>query len=247
MSSIDVSPERTETAGRSGGSLGAILDSPAAAAAVAGGLAVVLYVIAFAITPTHAPNSGTAGIRIAHYIAVHRGTLLVSDLLLAAALAATVLFAACVYRLTRAAELRDGWLSLGGLASVAAGAGTFGVGIALFMTATYRPLTDPNVLRALWDGGWIAFNSVGFLFGAWIAIVAITTLRTGALPAWTAWVGLPIALLSLIGPFALKAGTGFFSPQGTLTIIVGVTFPIWLIAVSIGAWRVRREAPAVLK
>ena len=112
------------------------------------------------------------------------------------------------------------------------------------MAAAYRPLTDPNTLRALWDVGWIALNSSGFLFGTWIAIVALVTLRTGMLPAWTAWIGLPIALVNLIGPFALKAGTGFFSPQGTLTIIVGLTFPIWVTALSVAAWRARGTAPA---
>jgi len=246
MSSIEVAREETGSPPGAAGPARSLLDDAAAGAALLGALAVVLYVIGFALTPSHAPDSGTPGIRIAHYIAVHRGTLLVSDLLLAAALAATVLFAAAIYRLTRATEARQGWLSLGGLASFAAGAGTFGVGTALFMTATYRPLTDPNILRALWDAGWIAFNSTGFLFGAWIASVAIATLRTGVLPAWTGWVGLPIALLNLIGPFALKAGTGFFSPQGTLTVLVGITFPIWVIAVAVGAWRVRGAAPAVV-
>ena len=245
MSSIDVAREETAAGSPSAGPPDALLDSPASAVAIMGGLAVVLYVIAFGITPTHAPNSGTPAVNIVHYAAVHRGTLLVSELLLGAALAATVLFGAAIYRMMRRLEAPQGWLAVGGVVALAAGAGVFGAGIALLMTATYRP--DLNVIRALWDAGWIVLNSSGFLFGAWITIVALGTLRTGMLPAWTAWIGFPIGFINLIGPFALKAGTGFFSPQGTLTLLVGVTFPIWVIAVSVGAWRVRRAPVAAVR
>lgn len=210
---------------------------PGKPVAVLGGLAAVLFVVAFALTPTHAPNSGSTGAVIAHYATSNRGQLLAGLLLLALSLALTTVFAACLYRMIRRAEGKDGWLAVASLASILGGAGMFGGGIALLMTATFRPTADPAVLRALWDAGWIAFNLSGFAFGGWIAIVAAATLSTRVLPAWTAWIGIPIALINLIGPLAVKMGTGAFSPEGSFALIVGVTFPVWLLAISLGAWR----------
>ena len=100
--------------------------------------------------------------------------------------------------------------------------------------------TDPDVARAFWDGGWLAYNTAGFGFSAWIAIVAVATLRHRVLPFWTAWIGIPVALIGFVGPFAVKAGTGAFSPQGWFALVVGFTFGAWLLAVSIAAWRSTR-------
>ena len=47
---------------------------------------------------------------------------------------------------------------------------------------------------------------------------------TEMLPQWTAWIGVPVALISFVGPFAVKAGTGPFSPQGWFALVVGLTF-----------------------
>ena len=125
-----------------------------------------------------------------------------------------MVFAAGLYRIIRRAEGEDGWLAMASLASVVAGAGIFGAGTALFMVVAYRPATDPAVARAFWDAGWLAYNTAGFAFVAWIAIVAVATFRHRVLPRWTAWIGIPVALISLVGPFAVKAGTGRVLPAG---------------------------------
>ena len=151
-----------------------------------------------------------------------------------------MVFAAGLYRIIRRAEGEDGWLAIASLASVAAGAGIFGAGTALFMVVAYRPVTDPAVARAFWDAGWLAYNSAGFAFVAWIAIVVVAALRHRALPPWTAWIGVPVALINLAGPFAVSAGTGAFSPQGWFALVVGLTFAVWLLAISLAAWRTVR-------
>ena len=98
----------------------------------------------------------------------------------------------------------------------------------------------------LWRGrfgtpaGW-PYNTAGFGFSAWIAIVAVATLRHRVLPVWTAWIGVPVALIGFVGPFAVKAGTGPFSPQGWFALVVGLTFAAWLVAVSLATWRSTRE------
>ena len=102
-----------------------------------------------------------------------------------------MVFAAGLYRIIRRAEGRTDWLAMASLASVVAGAGIFGAGTALFMAVAYRPATDPAVARAFWDAGWLAYNTAGFGFSAWIAIVAVATFRHRMLPVWTAWIGVP--------------------------------------------------------
>ena len=148
-----------------------------------------------------------------------------------------MVFAAGLYRIVRRSEGEDGWLAMASVASVVGGAGIFGAGTALFMVVAYRPATDPAVARAFWDAGWLAYNTAGFGFSAWIAIVAIATLRHRMLPQWTAWIGVPVALIGFVGPFAVKAGTGPFSPQGWFALVVGLTFGAWLLAISVATWR----------
>ena len=154
-----------------------------------------------------------------------------------------MVFAAGLYRIIRRAEGKDDWLAMASLTSVVAGAGIFGAGTALFLAVAYRPATDPAVARALWDAGWLAYNSAGLGFSAWIAIIAVATLRRRALPIWTAWIGVPVALIGFVGPFAVKAGAGGFSPQGWFALVVALTFGAWLLAVSLATWLSTR-APA---
>jgi hypothetical protein len=211
--------------------------------AIVGLATVVVYLGAFGLTPPGSPNSASSGAQIVRYATAHRDQLLASYLLFAVGVPLLMIFAAGLYRLIRRGERATGWLAIASLATVIAGAGTFGAGTALFMTIAYRPATDPGVARALWDAGWLAYNSAGFAFGAWIAIVVAATFRHRVLPRWTAWVGVPIAVISLIGPLAVKAGTGPFSPQGWFAILVGLIFAVWLLALSLAAWRPTR-APA---
>ena len=207
------------------------------AVAAFGAVAVLLYVVAIALTPAQAPNSGSTGAEILRWAEDHRSQLLASYLLFATGLAVIMVFAAGLHRIIRSAENDDGWLATASLASAVAGAGIFGAGTALFMVVAYRPATDPDVARALWDAGWLAYNTAGFGFSAWIAITAVATLRHHALPVWTAWIGIPVALIGFVGPFAVKAGTGAFSPQGWFALVVGFTFAAWLISMSLAAWR----------
>ena len=158
------------------------------AVAVFGGISVALYLAAIGLTPGNEPDSGSSGVEIVQWAAAHRSRLLASYLLFAVGLAVLMVFVAGLHRIIRRAEPKDGWLAMASVASAVAGAGIFGAGIALFMVVAYRPATDPAVVRALWDAGWLAFNTAGFGFGAWIAIVAVATLRYRVLPVWTAWI-----------------------------------------------------------
>ena len=209
-----------------------------------GGISVAVYLVAIALAPALALDSGSPGVEIVHYATAHRSQLLVSDLLFALGLAPLMVFSAGLYRIISRAESGDGWLAMASLASVIVGAAVFGVGTALFMVVAYRPDTDPAVARALWDAGWMAYNSTGFAFGAWIAIVAAAAQVHRVLPPWTAWIGVPAALITVLGPLAVQTGTGPFSPQGWFALVVAFTFAVWVLAISLAAWRSTR-APAM--
>ena len=213
----------------------------AKAVAACGVISMVTYLVAFALISADPPDSASAGVQIASYASDHRSVLLAAYSLLALGLAVLVVFAAGVCRIITQGDCagEGDWLAMASLTSAVAAAGIFGAGTALFMAVAYRPSIDPAVARALWDAGWLAWNTAGFGFSAWIAIVAIATFRNRVLPVWTAWIGIPVALIGLAGPFAVKSGTGPFSPQGWFAIVVGLTFGVWVLAVSLAAWKVR--------
>ena len=154
-----------------------------------------------------------------------------------------VVFAAGLHRIIRRAEGKDGWLAMASVASAVGGAGIFGAGTALFMVVAYRPATDPAVARAFWDAGWLAYN---------IRRVRVRRLdrdrhrgrRSGTerCRRWTAWIGIPVGLINFVGPFAVKAGTGAVLAAGLVRHGRGLTFAVWLLAVSMAAWRSSRTA-----
>lgn len=93
------------------------------------------------------------------------------------------------------------------------------------MVVAYRPGHGSPLWRgAFWDVGWLADDIAGFAFVAWIAVVAVATLGHRALSRWMAWMGVPVALINLVGVFAVKARTGAPSPHGWFALVVGGSF-----------------------
>ena len=209
---------------------------------VFGLLTVAAYLTAIVLQPMGAPNSASRGREITAYASAHRSQLLASYLFFAVGLALVVVFAAGLYRMSGACEPEDGWLAMASVASAVGGVGIFGAGIALFMVVAYRPIADPAVVRAFWDAGWLAINTAGFAFVAWITIITVATLRHGALPDGQPGSPCPSAAINFVGPFALQAGNGPFSPQGWYAMVVGLTFAAWLLAVAVAAGRPTRIA-----
>ena len=74
------------------------------AVALFGGIAVVIYLVAIALTPAQAPDSGSPGRELVDWAAAHRDQLLASYLLFAVGLAVLIVFAAGLYRLIGRAE-----------------------------------------------------------------------------------------------------------------------------------------------
>ena len=77
---------------------------------------------------------------------------------------------------------------------------------------------DPDLARVLVNLGFVSLLVYGLMAAAAMVLAAsIAGLRTGMLPRWLAWAGLPVAVLLLLGPT--------YMPQ--------LLVPIWAVAVGI--------------
>jgi hypothetical protein len=86
---------------------------------------------------------------------------------------------------------------------------------------------DPTLARVLVNFGFVLLLVFGLAAAAAMVLVAsIAALRTGVLPRWLAWAGLPLAALLLLGPM--------YMPQ--------LLVPIW--AVTVGIVLARSPVPA---
>ena len=193
-------------------------------------LTVAMYLTAIALLPMHAPDSSATGAEVTVYAASHRSQLLASYLILALGLAVLLALrrrAASHHptRRTRGRLARDG---IGGER------GRRGRDLRRRYCVVHGRRLPAGRRSgsgsAFWDAGWLAYNIAGFGFVAWIAVITVATFRYGALPRWSAWIAIPIGVINFIGPFAVQAGAGAFSPQGWFAMVVALTFAVWLLA-----------------
>ena len=96
-------------------------------------------------------------------------------------------------------------------------------------------------MRALTDASWITTNLAGVSFAVFIGAISFAVLRTRVLPVWSGWIGVPVALVTLIGAPVLSAGNGAFSPQGSLDHIAGLVFAPWVLVICAAAIAVARS------
>ena len=180
-----------------------------------------------------APDSGSSGEEIVAYrVPTIAAGCWPAALVFALGLAVLMVFAAGLHRIIRRAETDDGWLAMGSATSASARPGSSEPGPRCSSSSRTGRIQIQRWSAGFWDAGWLAYNIAGFGFVAWMTIIIVATLRHDALPRWSAWVGIPVAAINLVGPFAVQAGTGAFSPQGWYALVVGLTFAVWLLVQS---------------
>jgi hypothetical protein len=204
------------------------------AAALGALLFVVLFVVGFAIQPTHAPDSNDSALKIATYVGNHRGVLLTGYFLFACAGMPFLLLLGALFRLIRTAEGPGGWLSVTALASGVLSGAVFTAATALLATLAYRPLQTGGVLRMLLDAAFIMLNIGGIAGGVFIAAVSASALLTPFVGSWVGWLGAPIAALQVVAGGALARGDGPFSPQGLIPLIAAIAFAAWMLLLALG-------------
>jgi hypothetical protein len=127
------------------------------------------------------------------------------------------------------------------------------VPIMYWMVAAFRPESDPSVLQALNDLGWLSFGGFAWVFVIQLVAICALAFRDGdgkVLPRWYAWicllqapVCLPFGLTPFFktGPFAWNGLIGMYIPITAVALWAMVTVVVLLRALSIE----RRELAAL--
>jgi hypothetical protein len=101
---------------------------------------------------------------------------------------------------------------------------------------------DPSAIRALTEGYTLMFGATGCVLIALIAGAGgYVTLLSGALPRWTGWVALAVALTSLLAVPTLFNGTSNSDPfsAGGTVVTAFATFPFFAWSVAVGIVTIR--------
>jgi len=136
------------------------------------------------------------------------------------------------------AALRSAEGGGGRVSAIAFGAG-FATGTLLllmhagsFLGALYHEQLSPAMARTLFLFGDLFLYPTAMAGALLLVAIAAVALRTRALPAWLAWLSLPVALWLLIPPFGSPAGTDWAPPAWSGLGALGV-IPLWTIATAI--------------
>lgn len=108
---------------------------------------------------------------------------------------------------------------------------------------------DPSAMRALTEGYTLLFGATGCVLIALIAAASgYSTLLSGALPPWTGWVAIVVAVLNVAAVPTMFGGTStsdFWSAGGTgVTLLATFPFFAWAVVVGIVTIRGIRAKPA---
>jgi hypothetical protein len=191
------------------------------------GILFVVLMLVGILTSHSSPNANASGQRVIAFYTAHRAGQETSDIVLAFALVAFLLFIACLWGFLRQAPSARtlSLLGFGGAVAFAVGFGLFG-GIDYSLAYASHSLT-PDAAKALnvLDNELFLPNSIGlfvFAIGTGLAIA-----RSGLLPAWLGW---------FVLVFGIATGTPAFFPG-----VIGVM--VWALIVSVLIYR-RNEQPA---
>ena len=114
---------------------------------------------------------------------------------------------------------------------------------------------DPIVVRALTEAA-LASQAFGFILMAlFLAAASYAILATRALPRWTGWLGVGIAVLNLAAVPTIFGGNDFMEAviagmttsagvYAYISVVQGVAYVGWLLSVGISMMRVKPEAMA---
>jgi hypothetical protein len=199
------------------------------------GIAAVIFWVAGVIVlqgPAGQPPSDASGERALRFFQVHTGTELLGTTVFALGSLFFLWFLGLIRAQLGPAEGGERRLS-----SIAYAAGIAMAISLLFVSAAYAAGAmnnvhlSPDAAQAyfgLREGFYYAAELTGAVF---LLATGLTSLGTGAFPAWLAWASIALAVWLLIVPIAW--------------IALVYIFPLWLIAVSVLLWR--RRSSAVLR
>jgi hypothetical protein len=169
------------------------------------------------------------------YFAAHRAGLLAQSLLFVLSAGANLWFLSSLRSLLLRAEGGTGRVS-----TVAFGAGIVGVGLSAAMQAPQVALAlasgeavDP-ALAGMFSALMYALSTIAFVPTAMLlAAVAAVSFRSGAFPAWLAWLSALGAVAHLVASLGLVAEGGPLTPGGWVTYVVYALLALWLLGTTV--------------
>jgi hypothetical protein len=213
--------------------------------AAASGVAFVVLTAATAAVAPPAPESDAAVGTIRDYLVGHAGGLAVSTALMGVATMAVVGFFAMVHgRLRRATGPHAESVATAFLiaATVTVAATLLGLVTQAALVHQIAPAADDSTLGAfyaLWDRVFHTFPATGM---ALALLVSATGLRTKALPGWVCVLALGTAALMLVDVVEDLSTTG--TNLGPLGLVAFGLANVWIVCVSVVAWRQRQPVDA---
>ena len=215
------------------------------ASAVSGVVFVVLIVLSFIFGPGDPPGFKDSTETIAAYVTDNRTEFQAAMAFTIAASPFLLLFVAGLVRTLRPSEERGPAM----LAAVAFAGGILivalaMVGLGLQWTAAHAAGLPPELVRALWEAGIIAFvTMLGVGFVALAGATAGVVHAGGGLPRWLGVASGAVAIYTFaVAIIASFTETGAFAAtDGALGEIAFTAFLVWVLLVSIVLYRGRDE------
>lgn len=202
----------------------------------------VLALFAYFLPGSNAPRIDDTPATIVTFFTDHRAQVLTQALLLSAAAALLVWFAAALAQTLRdRAQGSDlpGAL-LGGIILMA---GLTLMGAGLYASIAYRA-GDPAVMIGAFNLVQLTYMMYGVAAAVPFTALAIGIHRTHVLPEWMGWFAAACALLGVVGALFIAQTSGAFVPGGpVVTLIPFLADTLFVIAAS--AFMVREHLPTV--
>ncbi|HEU5156088.1 MAG TPA: hypothetical protein VFU43_03765 [Streptosporangiaceae bacterium] len=202
----------------------------------------VLAIVAYFLPGTDAPRIDDSPATIVAFFADHRAQVLAQALLLSAAAALLVWFAAALAQTLRdRAQGSDlpGAL-LGGIILLAA---LTLAGAGLYASLAYR-VGAPTVMIAAFNLAQMTYMMYGVAAAVPFTALAIGIHRTRVLPEWMGWFAAVCAVLGVVGALFIGRTSGAFVPGGPVaSLIPFVADALFVIAASV--FMVREHLPVV--
>ncbi|MGN6254481.1 MAG: hypothetical protein ACTHO8_05805 [Solirubrobacterales bacterium] len=178
------------------------------------------------------PGTGANAAVIATFVDVHHSALLADMFLTTAAVGLWLPFGIGVWLCLSRPDAKGSLLPGGFLVGIVSLVTLLLAGFAVFFVALYRA-PEVNNPQLLYDLSFALLAMSGLPTVLTAASYGFRVLRSAALPKWTAWLALAVALAHLLLLASLAIRSGFFSLEGGVTIAIPAILFAWILATSI--------------
>jgi len=203
--------------------------------AALGGAVFFALFLAFGILTRGTPSITDSGRDTYNYLSAHDGRLQLAAVLFGLAMPAALLAVSGLFRALREAEGGKAGLAIAALGGgVLAAASTVTGALIMGVTATRIAEIGPANAHLWWTMCLMSFGAILLGLLLLIGATAVVSLETELFPRWFGVASVVLALVSIVGAFAIGyAGTGILAAAGIALILDSV----WIFLVSFFLWR----------